>query len=52
MAGTHRKGSMDADGNGKRGGSLPEAIPDRVAKLEEDLAHLRELARLNGWTNA
>jgi hypothetical protein len=52
MAGTHRKGSTDADGNGKQGGSLPKAIPARVAKLEEEVACLRELARLNGWSDA
>lgn len=52
MAGTHKKGTTDADGNGKQGGSLPEAIPARVSKLEEEVARLRELARLNGWSNA
>ncbi len=52
MAGTHKKGSNDADGNGKQGGSLPEKLEDRVVKLEADIAALRELARVNGWSNA
>lgn len=52
MAGTHKKGSTDADGDGKKGGSLPEKLEDRVAKLEADVNALRELARVNGWSNA
>lgn len=50
MPGTHKKGTNDADGNGKKGGSLPEKLEGRVAKLEKDLAALRALARANGWS--
>lgn len=50
MAGTHRKGTNDADGSGAKGGSLPEAVEDRVAKLEGEVAHLKALMRRNGWT--
>lgn len=52
MAGTHKKGTTDADGDGKQGGSLPAKLEDRVAKLEADVAALRELARVNGWSHA
>lgn len=52
MAGTHKKGTTDADGNGKQGGSLPESVEDRVAKLEAELAMIRKLARANGWSDA
>lgn len=52
MAGRHPKGTNDADGNGEKGGSLPESVEKRVAKLEKDLGHLRELARSNGWSGA
>ena len=41
MAGTHRKGTNDADGDGAKGGSLPEATVDRLAKLESEMASLK-----------
>lgn len=52
MAGTHKKGTTDADGNGKQGGSLPEGLEERVAKLEAELSNMRKLARINGWSHA
>lgn len=50
MAGTHKKGTNDADSNGKKGGSLPAKIDTRVAKLEDEIAELKALMRRNGWT--
>ena len=50
MPGTHKKGTNDADDNGKKGGSLPEEMEARVARLEEANAELRETMRRNGWT--
>lgn len=50
MAGTHKKGTNDADGDGKQGGSLPAKLEDRVALLENHVAALRALARANGWS--
>lgn len=50
MAGTHKKGTNDADGDGAKGGSLPEKLEDRVGKLEQEVADLRALMRRNGWT--
>jgi hypothetical protein len=52
VAGTHKKGTNDADGDGKQGGSLPGKLEDRVAKLETELAAFRDLARANGWSHA
>lgn len=50
MAGTHRKGTNDADGNGAKGGSRPEADDDRLTKLEAEVDALKALMRCNGWT--
>lgn len=50
MAGMHKKGTTDADGSGKMGGSLPEKAEDRTARLENEIAELKELMRRNGWT--
>lgn len=50
MAGMHKKGTLDADGSGKMGGSLPEKIGERVSRLEDEIASLKELMRRNGWT--
>ena len=50
MAGTHKKGTTDADASGKMGGSLPEKADDRIARLEDELARLKALMRANGWT--
>jgi hypothetical protein len=47
MAGKAVKGTNDADGDGKKGGSLPLSETD---KLERRVARLEELARANGWT--
>lgn len=52
MTGTHKKGTNDADGNGKQGGSLPESPAARLALLEKQFAAFRALARRNGWTDA
>lgn len=45
MAGVHPKGTNDADGDGKKGGSLPEKRP-----LEERFAMLLDICRANGWS--
>ena len=39
MAGTHKKGTNDADGNGEKGGSLPEkkSLEQRVDLIIEVL---------------
>lgn len=51
MPGTHKKGTNDADGDGKKGGSLPETKADkRVESLESDVAAIKALMRANGWT--
>lgn len=50
MAGTHKPGTNDADGDGKKGGSRPESVEDRLSKLESEIAALRALMRRNGWT--
>jgi hypothetical protein len=47
MAGKAVKGTNDADGDGKKGGSLPLSDTD---KLERRVKALEEAARLNGWT--
>ncbi len=47
MPGKAVKGTNDADGDGKKGGSLPVTEHD---KLEKRVAVLEELARANGWT--
>lgn len=49
MAGVHKKGTTDADGNGKMGGSLPES-DTRLARVERELASLKALMRANGWS--
>lgn len=49
MGGKMVKGTNDADGDGKKGGSLPLSDLD---KLEKRVAKLEELARLNGWSHA
>ena len=52
MPGTHKKGTNDADGNGKKGGSLPEAKPDepKARDFGKEIDGLKELMRRNGWT--
>ena len=50
MTGTHKKGTTDADGSGKMGGSLPEKPDDRIARLESEIAEIKETMRRNGWT--
>jgi len=51
MPGTHKKGTNDADGNGKKGGSLPEAKPSpTVVDLQQQIDDLKDLMRRNGWT--
>lgn len=50
MPGTHKKGTNDADGNGEKGGSLPEKLEARVAKLEDNVAEMKALMRRNGWS--
>ncbi len=47
MAGKAVKGTNDADGDGKKGGSLPLSDLD---KLEKRVSALEELARANGWS--
>ena len=47
MAGKAVQGTNDADGDGKKGGSLPLSDHDKLAKR---VARLEELARANGWT--
>ena len=49
MAGKAVKGTNDADGDGKKGGSLPLTELD---KLEKRVARLEALARANGWSGA
>lgn len=50
MAGTHKKGTVDADASGKMGGSLPVKPEDRIARLEDEIGRLKALMRVNGWT--
>lgn len=50
MAGTHKKGTVDADGSGKMGGSLPESADKRLDRVEKELAELKAIMRRNGWT--
>lgn len=50
MAGTHKKGTTDADGDGKMGGSLPEKVDPRVAALEKEVEAIWNVMRRNGWT--
>ena len=50
MAGTHRKGTNDADGDGAKGGSLPEKPDVRIERLEDGLAEIKAIMRANGWT--
>lgn len=50
MAGLHKKGTNDADADGEKGGSLPEKVEDRVAKLEADVGKMKATMRRNGWT--
>ena len=47
MAGKSVKGTNDADGDGKKGGSLKLTDLD---KLERRVAKLEKLATANGWT--
>ena len=47
MAGKAVKGTNDADGDGKKGGSLQLSDLD---KLEKRVAKLENLARANGWS--
>lgn len=50
MPGTHKKGTNDADGDGKKGGSLPEKTDSRVERLESEISALKDLMRANGWS--
>lgn len=50
MAGTHRKGTNDADGSGAKGGSRPVDTDKRLAKLEAEIDAIKALMRRNGWT--
>lgn len=45
MAGQHPKGTNDADGNGEKGGSLPEKKTD-----SERITMIVELLERNGMT--
>lgn len=45
MAGTHKKGTNDADGSGEKGGSLPEKKSDA-----ERIDMIVELLERNGLT--
>ncbi len=47
MAGKAVPGTNDADGDGKKGGSLPLTDLD---KLERRVAKLEKLAAANGWS--
>lgn len=47
MPGQHRKGTNDADGDGKKGGSLPETD---VSKLQKRVDLIVETMKANGWT--
>lgn len=47
MAGQHPKGTNDADGDGKKGGSLPET---ELSKLQNRVDLLVEMVKANGWT--
>ncbi len=47
MAGIHAKGTNDADGNGQKGGSLPETD---LSKLQKRFDLLVEAMKANGWT--
>lgn len=47
MSGKAVKGTNDADGDGKKGGSLPLTAVD---KLEKRVKALEDLARANGWS--
>ena len=49
MPGKAPPGTNDADGDGKKGGSLPLTDLD---KLEKRVAKLEALARANGWSGA
>ena len=48
MSGKAVKGTNDADGNGKKGGSLPLTDLD---KLEKRVAKLEAAAKANGWSS-
>lgn len=41
---------LDHDGDGHKGGSLPEGVEDRILRLEADVAHVKALMRRNGWS--
>ena len=45
MAARFKPGTNDADGNGEKGGSLPDKKPD-----PERIDLLIEAMKLNGWT--
>lgn len=47
MAGQHTKGTNDADGDGKKGGSLPETD---VSKLEKRVDLIVGVLKANGLT--
>lgn len=62
MPGTHKKGTNDADSDGKKGGSLPEVVEpvavsagkvEPVVKARDfgaEIDGLKDLMRRNGWT--
>lgn len=45
-----KQGTNDADGDGRKGGSLPAAVEKRIVRLEDEVRQLRELMRANGWS--
>lgn len=50
MLSRFRKGTTDHDGDGRMGGSLPEDLEKRLAKLEQALERCEEVMRRNGWS--
>ena len=50
MPGTHKKGTNDADANGKKGGSLPEAKKVTLESLQEQLDDMKAIMKRNGWS--
>lgn len=47
MPGTHKKGTNDADSDGKKGGSLPEA---KARDFGKEIDDIKDLMRRNGWS--
>jgi len=51
MAGVAKKGTNDADGNGKKGGSnKQDSVEGRLARLEKDNERLRAIMERNGMS--